>query len=136
MKEQTSMFRSITGHLNNITGSISNTGEVSAAIKSIESLAQSQLKTKAILTKEPKCPKLIKGQRLEHYWKEYDEYEKDMLACRPGNETQARHQAVKELNSMFKECQCEEIKKYFVAYIMENDDIYTSSTKIKEKINQ
>ena len=98
MKEQTTMFRSITGQLNNLTGGISNNAEVSAAIKSLESLAQSQAKTKAILTKEPKCPKFIKGQKLEHYWKEFDEYEKDMLACRPGSETQAKNQACKELS--------------------------------------
>ena len=136
MKEQTNMFRSITGQLENLTGNISQNGEVSAAIKSLESLAQSQSKTKAILTKEPKCPKFIKGQKLEHYWKEYDEYEKDMLSCRPGNEIQARNHAVKELNSMLKECQNEEIRKYFISYILDNDEIYTSSTKIKEKINQ
>ena len=68
MREQTKMFQVITNRLDNQ----SKNSATDAAIKSIESMAQSQLKTKAILTKEPKCPKLIKNQKLEQYWKEYD----------------------------------------------------------------
>ena len=99
-------------------------------------MAASQMKTKAILTKEPKCPKLVKDQKLEIFWREYESYEKDMVSCRPGYEVQAKNQAVKELGSMLKECQNEEVKKYFNSYILGNDEIYRSATKIKEKLDQ
>ena len=72
MREQTKMFKAITEEMKAMRG---NT-QTDEAIKSIEKMAHSQLKTKAILTKEPKCPKFVKEQKWESYWKEFDRYEK------------------------------------------------------------
>ena len=80
MREQTQMFRIVTDELRTNKGD----QQTNEAIKSIASMSERQLKTKAVLTKEPKCPKLAKDEKWESYWKQFDRYEKDLIQYRPG----------------------------------------------------
>ena len=59
-----------------------------------------------------------------------------MILYRPGAEATARTQVCRELISMLKECPVDEVRRYCISYINDDDDINSSSTKIKEKINQ
>ena len=65
----------------NMTSDQSPIGE---AVRAIEKLAENTGKSKALLTKEPKCPKMVKGETWEHYWKEFEKYEEDLLQHHPG----------------------------------------------------
>ena len=102
---------------------------------SLNALADKQVKTRAVLTKEPKCPKLVKDQKVESFWKEYDTFEKDLISSKPGTEDIAKKQAVRELLLMLKECSNDEVRRYCTSYIIENNECNKSSEKVKEKIN-
>ena len=59
-----------------------------------------------------------------------------MIQYRPGFEDSARTQACRDLVAMFKECEVDEVRRYCISYINDDDEVNGSIAKIKEKINR
>ena len=64
-------------------------------------------------------------------WKEFEKYESELVQGRPGTESTAKAQAVRELLGMLKECQVDEIRRYSVTYVIENDESNKTSALVK-----
>ena len=85
--------------------------------------------------KDPICPKLKLNQKLDTYWREVDNYEKEMIIVRPHRET-ADLVMKREMIKCLKECEVEEVKKFTLEHILEMEENMKTIKDIKAKIEE
>lgn len=88
---------------------------------------------KSVLVKEPKLPKLVKGQRFESWWKEVAKWKVELIGAWNNETVGLEEYSVRLMKEMFKECQNEDIKKYAIEYIIDNEECDTTE-KIRNKL--
>ena len=84
--------------------------------------------------KDPICPKLKTNQKLETFWREVDNYEKEMIDVR--DVKTAEIVMKREMLKNLKECEVEEVKKFTLEHILEIEEGLKGVKDIKAKIEE